>query len=199
VERVTGEVDGCELFVGDFDSFGVVVLVESGVDVESGAVTLVAAFNGGFKMPVAEGGYYTQGTWVVPPRTGAATLVIQSDGTATLGAWGRDVRMTQNVVAVRQNLHLLVAVGRPAPDAGIVADWGATVGGLSSTWRSGLGVTRSGALVYVSGPELDPLSLADLLIRAGAIRGMELDINGRGRLSRGAIRASQLGGRSPPP
>jgi len=44
-------------------------------------------------------------------------------------------------------------------------------------WRSGVGVTRDGALVYVGGPGLNITSLADLLVRAGAIRAMELDIN----------------------
>jgi hypothetical protein len=44
-------------------------------------------------------------------------------------------------------------------------------------WRSGVGVTASGALVYALGPGLAPLQLAWLLARAGAIRGMELDIN----------------------
>ncbi|MHB1923299.1 MAG: phosphodiester glycosidase family protein [Acidimicrobiales bacterium] len=141
------------------------------------ASTLVAAFNGGFKMPAAEGGYYTQGTWAVPARPGAASLVIYSDGTARVGAWGTDVSMTGNVVAVRQNLHLLVSGGQPASDAGAVGDWGATLGQVSSTWRSGLGQTASGALVYVVGPGLDPLALAELLIRAGAVNAMELDIN----------------------
>lgn len=141
------------------------------------AAAVVAAFNGGFKMPVAQGGYYTQRAWAVPPRKGAASLVIYSNGSATIGAWGNDVRMTPDVVSVRQNLHLLVVDGRPAADAGVIPDWGATVGNVSSTWRSGLGVTRKGALVYVAGPDLDPLSLARLLIRAGAVRGMELDIN----------------------
>jgi hypothetical protein len=44
-------------------------------------------------------------------------------------------------------------------------------------WRSGLGVTADGALVYVGGPGLNITDLADLLVRAGAVRAMELDIN----------------------
>ena len=44
-------------------------------------------------------------------------------------------------------------------------------------WRSGLGVTADGALVYVGGPGLNITDLADLLTRAGAVRAMELDIN----------------------
>ena len=44
-------------------------------------------------------------------------------------------------------------------------------------WRSGLGVTADGALVYVGGPGLDIADLANILVRAGAVRAMELDIN----------------------
>jgi hypothetical protein len=40
-----------------------------------------------------------------------------------------------------------------------------------------LGVTADGALVYVAGPDLNITDLANLLTRAGAVRGMELDIN----------------------
>jgi hypothetical protein len=49
--------------------------------------------------------------------------------------------------------------------------------GIENQWRSGAGVTANGALVYVAGPALDPLQLAQLLVRAGVVRGMELDIN----------------------
>ena len=49
--------------------------------------------------------------------------------------------------------------------------------GQDHQWRSGLGVTADGALVYVVGPLLDPLQVADLLVQAGAVRGMQLDIN----------------------
>jgi len=44
-------------------------------------------------------------------------------------------------------------------------------------WRSGVGVTADGALVYVAGSGLSIVDLANLLQRAGAVRAMELDIN----------------------
>jgi len=151
------------------------------------AATLVAAFNGGFKMKDAHGGYYTQGRVIDRLRPGAASLVIYAGGAVTVGAWGRDVRMTPSVVSVRQNLVPLVAGGRPAPAAGRHwRAWGATCGvsscarsvpGIEHQWRSGAGVTADGALVYVAGPALDPLQLARLLARAGVVRGMQLDIN----------------------
>ena len=152
------------------------------------ATTLVAAFNGGFLMNSAGGGYYTEGRTVVPLVAGAASLVIDADGSVTVGAWGSDVTMTPGVVAVRQNLVPLVAGGQPTaqatgPDWGA---WGATCGatscassvpGIENQWRSGAGVTADGALVYVAGPDLTPSELAALEVRAGIVRGMQLDIN----------------------
>jgi hypothetical protein len=44
-------------------------------------------------------------------------------------------------------------------------------------WRSGVGVTANGALVYVGGSGLSIVDLANLLVRAGSVRAMELDIN----------------------
>ena len=139
-------------------------------------------------MNQARGGYYTEGRMIVPLRPGAASLVIYADGSVDIGAWGSDVTMTRQVVSVRQNLLPLVAGGRPTPRAGTTRwrAWGSTCGatscspavpGIEHQWRSGLGITADGALVYVAGPALDPLQQAELLVRAGAIRGMQLDIN----------------------
>jgi hypothetical protein len=40
-----------------------------------------------------------------------------------------------------------------------------------------LGIDRHGNLVYVAAPNLAAASLARILVHAGAVRGMELDIN----------------------
>lgn len=143
------------------------------------AQTLVAAFNGGFKTGDANGGYYDYGQTVVPLRTGAASFVIYTNGNATVGQWGRDAFMGPNIAAVRQNLNLLVDGGQPVGGLNPydTSVWGATLGGIPDVWRSGVGVTADGALVYVSGPALNIVQLAQLLVRAGALRAMELDIN----------------------
>jgi hypothetical protein len=113
-------------------------------------------------------------------RTGAATLWIRADGTLDVGQWGRDVSMqTPGLVMARQNLDLIVDGGQPAPgvQSNDPARWGQTVGNQVLVWRSGLGVTANGALVYAAGPGLSVYTLARLLARAGAVRAMELDIN----------------------
>ncbi len=143
----------------------------------SQAATLVAAFNGGFKMSAAGGGYYTQGRAVVPLKDGAASLVVYRDGSVEIGAWGTDVTMTPKVVDVRQNLAPLVTAGRPTAQTADWQAWGSTIGNVEGVWRSGVGITPDGALVYATGPDLDPVGLADLLVRAGAVRAMQLDIN----------------------
>lgn len=145
----------------------------------SAAQSLVAAFNGGFRLKDAGGGYYSEGRMAAPLRDGAASIVIRKDGTITVGQWGRDATMTPDVAAVRQNLNLIVDNGRPVPglNGNDTSAWGLTLGNQVYVWRSGAGVTKDGALVYVGGPGLSITSLAGLLAQAGAVRAMELDIN----------------------
>jgi hypothetical protein len=138
---------------------------------------LLAAFNGGFKIYSYSTGWYDAGHTAVALQAGAASLVIFTNGTATIADWGRDVGPGPTVAAVRQNLTLLVDHGAAAANAGSPGAWGAVLGGGSITWRSGIGVTATGDLVYAGGPYLDPAALARLLVAAGAVRAMELDIN----------------------
>ena len=143
------------------------------------STSLVAAFNAGFLMSGANGGYYTDGKTIIPLRTGATSFVVYKNGSFALGQWGRDMSMTPSVVSVRQNLDLLVDNGQIVPaayDANSAA-WGATLGGGLYVWRSALGITADGALLYVGGPGLDIYNLANIMVHAGAVRAMELDIN----------------------
>jgi hypothetical protein len=145
----------------------------------SAARTLVAAFNAGFLMPNANGGYYTAGRTEIPLRKGAASFVVYRNGSSNVVAWGNSVTLNHSIVSVRQNLDLLVSNGRPVPGLEVndTTKWGFTLGNAVYVWRSGLGITANGALVYVAGPGLNITDLANLLVRAGAVRAMELDIN----------------------
>ena len=81
--------------------------------------------------------------------------------------------------SVRQNLALLVDGGRLSPDidSGTQTNWGATIGAAAYVWRSGVGVTASGDLVFVAGDALSARSTGGLLSAPARVRAMELDIN----------------------
>ncbi|MGH3718390.1 MAG: hypothetical protein ACRDRI_06005 [Pseudonocardiaceae bacterium] len=142
--------------------------------------TAVAVFNGGFRLNGAShGGYYSEGRTARPLVDGAASLVLRADGTATVGAWNREVRMEPDVASVRQNLVPLIDDGQvnPTCQSGGTAQWGNTVGQVAFIHRSGFGVTADGGEVYVGGPALSVCSLGQILRASGVVRGMELDIN----------------------
>lgn len=136
---------------------------------------LVAAFNGGFKMGDIAGGWYSDGRVLKDLVPGQASLVIYNDGRVVVGEWGRDVTLTPDVVAVRQNLGLLVDGGVPVGAAGNSGAWGGSVAGVA-TARSAAGVDANGALVLAQA-RVSPQGLAEALAAAGAVRGMQLDIN----------------------
>lgn len=143
------------------------------------ALHAVAAFNGGFRIQDAHGGFYLDGRQAVPLQSGAASIVIYKSGRIDIGAWNKEVSMTPQVTAVLQNLVPIVDHGQTAPSA-TYSDtniWGATLGAQTVIARSGIGVTADGGLVYVAGPALTAKSLAESLQRAGAVRAMALDLN----------------------
>jgi len=140
---------------------------------------LVAAFNGGFKISDARGGFYLNGVTKGTLRSGAASLVTYRDGSFNVGAWNTDVRMSPDVTSVRQNLRLLISDGKVTPSAAaaVKSSWGGTLGGRYFVWRTGVGIRANGDLVFAVGDSLSAKTLASVLRAAGAVRAMQLDIN----------------------
>jgi hypothetical protein len=140
---------------------------------------LIAAFNGGFLLSAGAGGYEQEGKILAPLRRGLASLVIYSSGAASIGIWGHGVPQPgQQVFSVRQNLVPLVVHGRPtAAASGNWGYWGGTITGVEDTARSALGENARGQFVYVASMSATPPDLAAALVRAGAVIGMEMDIN----------------------
>ncbi len=139
---------------------------------------LVATFNSGFRMKDANGGYWQNGTSVVPLRSGAASMVFYRDGHLDVVRWG-SAKPGAGVVAVRQNLALLVNNGvvNQEVDTTSKATWGRTIGNKTYVWRSAVGVRQDGSLVFVVGAAMSVRTLANIVHDAGAVRAMELDIN----------------------
>lgn len=140
---------------------------------------LVAAFNSGFKMQDSRGGWWTRTSPAIPLVAGRASAVLYRDGSVRVGAWGRGVRATPGVVAVRQNLDMIVSGGQVVD--GLTSNargrWGSSKSQYQYTWRSGLGTDQAGNLVYVAGRGLTLATLATAMQRAGIREGMQLDIH----------------------
>jgi len=140
---------------------------------------LLAAFNAGFRLNEAQGGFYVEGKLAVPLVSQAASLVIDADGNVDIEAWGKAKRLGPGIVAIRQNLRLVVDGGAPVAglERNVGGAWGFGRNQAYYTWRSAIGITSDGALLYLAGDGLTLMSLANALAHAGALRAMELDIH----------------------
>jgi hypothetical protein len=137
---------------------------------------VVAAFNGGFKSGDFAGGILAFGQQFRAQLPGVASFVVYDDGTTTVGEWGTaDIDPSRRVVAVRQNLGMLVQGGQPTPATASPGSWGGSVAGVA-TARSAIGVDAPGGLVWAGG-RVSPFDLAQALVAGGAVHGMQLDIN----------------------
>ena len=142
--------------------------------------SLLAAFEGGFRLADSNGGMFLGSKLLKPLRSGGATFVIDKNGVPDVGLWGRDFTTTDTIDSARQNLDLIVDRGAIAPTLATDPNraWGFTgPANKDAVWRSGVGITADGALVWVGGDGLSIVSLASTLVAAGAVRGMQLDIN----------------------
>jgi hypothetical protein len=139
--------------------------------------SVLANFNGGFRLQDSQGGYYYHGHLVAPLVRGRASAVIYVDGSIKIGAWGRDLVMTPEVSVVLQNLDLVIDGGKSQVTSGASFQWGATTHGESYAWRSALGERADGSLVYIGSPGLSAQTMAATLVKAGVVRAMVLDMN----------------------
>ena len=137
---------------------------------------LLATFNGGFKSGAGPGGFLVNGRVDEPLRKGYGTLVAYRDGSVDILDWRGRIAPGMLVLA-RQNLPPLVWGGRPTARASQNWLWGTTLGGGAAVWRTAVGVTRRGDLVYAAAAGQTASSLAALMIQIGAVRAIELDIN----------------------
>lgn len=138
---------------------------------------LLATFNSGFKHADSNGGFFRGGRSLEPLQPGQGTILAYANGRVDIRTWHGGRTPGPNVRLARQNLPLIVDGRRPNPSLSDGPQWGATLGNAILVWRSGLGIDRHGDLIYAAAPDQSVGSLAQLLIHAGAVRAVELDIN----------------------
>lgn len=141
---------------------------------------LLAAWNGGFKGPHGGFGMVADGQEYRPLRNGLATICTGENGRIVMGTWGSTLAWSDTFTACRQNAVLLVENGEVSTRVGEGNDtWGYVQVDSTEfiTWRSAVGLTADGNLLFAAGNSLSAESLAKALWAAGAETAMQLDIN----------------------
>jgi cytochrome c-type biogenesis protein CcmE len=138
---------------------------------------LLSTFNGGFIYTDGLNGDAVNGVTNEPMTKGNATAIGYKSGAVNIISWKGGTHVSKNVAWARQSLPLIVDNGKPNPALDLSTAWGYTLDNAVRVWRTGLGIDAHGNLIYVAASYQTVMSLADILIRAGAVRAMELDIN----------------------
>ncbi|MGA3291603.1 MAG: phosphodiester glycosidase family protein [Candidatus Microgenomates bacterium] len=138
---------------------------------------LVAAFDGGFQYRDGEYGMIVGNKTYVPLEQNIGTLVGYNDGSIKIVNYtGQD--LGKDVSFIRQNCPILIENGQVfVSNENNKKLWGRTFNANIFTWRSGIGITAQGNLIYAVGNNLSPESLAEALKMAGAQNAIQLDIN----------------------
>ena len=152
-------------------------LVGAGVIPVEDWPALVASFNGGFAAMHGHYGMMVDRKVYLPARDGVATLAVYEDGSIRMGTWGKDLRQTPDMVSYRQNCPPLIENGQITAETGKLTLWGLSVSNQVYLFRSGLGITAEGKLIYMAGRSLSAYTLARALQMAGAIYAMQLDVD----------------------
>ena len=139
---------------------------------------LVATFNSAFKLKDSGGGFAYDGHTYAPMKPNTATIVRYRDGRVDVIVVARGTRRSARravrapePAADRQRRPSRTLISPTAPNGA------RRVGNAIMVWRSAVGVDRHGNLIYAAANDQTVASLAAIMIRAGAVRAMELDIN----------------------
>jgi hypothetical protein len=138
---------------------------------------LIAAFDGGFQYRDGKYGMIVGEKTYLPLENDVGTLVGYNDGSLKIVNYvGQD--LGKDIAFIRQNCPILIENSEVfAINEKNKKLWGRTFNSDIYTWRSGVGLTKEGNLIYVVGNNLAPLTLAYALKMAGAENAIQLDIN----------------------
>lgn len=135
--------------------------------------TVGMAFSGGFQYKHDFCGIALSGKCLRPMKKSAGTIVVYNDGRVEMGKWERDYKkVTPEMRYVRQGLLLIDGkkFNASAPYNTYALD------GKTRVFRSALGLTRGGKLVYAAG-NASAKGLAEAMIKVGVVTAVHLDMN----------------------
>jgi hypothetical protein len=138
---------------------------------------LYATFNGGFIYSDGGNGSSIGGRQYEPLKAGLATLIAYRDGRVNVKTWRGGPVAGPQVAFARQSLPPIIRNGQLNPALNDSSQWGYTLGNAVRVWRTGVGIDRRGNLIYAAADYQTVTTLAEILLRAGAVQAMQFDIN----------------------
>jgi Phosphodiester glycosidase len=141
---------------------------------------LLATFNGAFTHVDTNNGSAVNGHTNEPLIDGNATLVGYRNGRVNIVKWTGGPDVHRSMAWARQSLTPILWNGKPNPELNTDPNsiqWGYTLGGVTFTPRTAVGIDSHGNVMFVVASEATVISLAQILQHIGAVRGMEFDIN----------------------
>jgi hypothetical protein len=141
---------------------------------------LLATFNGGFTHVDTNNGSAVNGHTNEPLIDGNATLVAYRNGAVNILKWTGGPNAPADIAWARQSLAPILWDAKLNPELNTDPNsiqWGYTLGGVTFTPRTGVGIDAHGNVMFVVVSEATVISLAQVLQHIGAVRGMEFDIN----------------------
>lgn len=143
------------------------------ISVQDRTKTLLA-FSGGFQYKHDFCGIAIDGKVLRPMKKKAGTLVVYQDGRVAIGQWNHDfTKVTAEMKYIRQNM-LLVSHSKFNKTAPYQVY---ALAGKFRVFRSAVGVTKNGDLVYAAGNKLSAKRLAEVMIAQGVVSAICLDMN----------------------
>ncbi len=141
---------------------------------------LALAFNGCFQAMHGAYGMMVDREVFLPPKNDIATLAFYEDGTLRMDEWGEEegkINEHKTMLSMRQNLSILIKDGTLNPTG--ETQWGIAPPGADPiyNWRSALGITPEGDLIYAIGFPVSAITIGKALQLAGAESAMHLDMN----------------------
>lgn len=141
---------------------------------------LLATFNSGFTHIDTNNGSAVNGHTNEPLIDGNATLVGYRNGRVNIVKWTGGPNAPANIAWARQSLTPILWNRKLNPLLNTnpnSVQWGYTLGGVTFTPRTAVGIDSHGNVMFVVVSEATVISLAQVLQHIGAVRGMEFDIN----------------------
>lgn len=138
---------------------------------------LLAAFDGGFQYRDGKYGMIVGDKTYLPLENNLGTVIGYKNGAVKIINYHGE-NLGNNVDFVRQNCPILIENGKSGVEnIESKALWGRTPTSSIYTWRTGMGLTKRGNLIFAVGNSLTPETLAKALIMGGAKNAIQLDIN----------------------